>query len=504
MKFEVWKLRVKERFSLYVIALCLPFIVWGISGILPTFDDYTTLQSPQFTPVLSSQLLPTDGFWRPFDYLFGCLLGRHTWLFPVLNHVVIIVGHTISALLVYKICSHVVCNHVATNLATLFFFFSPAMLGTTLAVDGLNQTFAQLWGLLALLVYLTTHGRCVGGHVSSRDTSTGCDVRTRRLLLWPLCVVLAALSKENGLAWAIVPPIFAYAFQIMSRRTTIRHLAVGVLIAVGYAVARLLLNTNQTIGEDYLATTLADHVKDVVQLLAYTWVPVDYASIVYPPARNWPLAILTLLLATPFLLFLAVRGTSLLRSKKLPLLLLCFLILASPHLLTLTSIMHNYAPLAIAAVIVAVIIAYYIPHSLHHSISHSLILSFSSFLLAAIITDIHHFQATFQSGRLSRQMAMETIKKTGEKANNVFCISIVSSDDVPGYSSFYVSPVNAFAWGLSVRRYTDYQWPETITDTVISNVSQVKHIADSVFQTNTQFIWIVDNKKNDVTVIENK
>jgi len=553
---------VTIHYSLLIIALSLPFVLWGVCGILPTFDDYTTLQSPQFTPLWSEGLLPNNGFWRPFDYLFGWLLGRFTWLFPWFNHVVIIVGHTLSTLLIYSICRRLSLGTMGAHVSTLFFFFSPATLGATLAVDGLNQTYAQFWGLVALTLYL-------------RTTS------------FPRCVfflLLAALSKENGLAWAVVLPLVAFAFGLNDKKRTLRHVFYGLLFIVLYLVVRVMLNPHQTVGEEYLATTPLEHLKDVLQLLVYTWLPVDYASIVYAPARCWPLAIATLLLALPFIVYLIYKvGLQITKGERqraslcLLILIACYFILAAPHLLTVASIMHNYAPLSMAALIVASLLS---PSPAKASPGQGRFLLRQAslgaergvgsvackaiilgFFIAILITDVHHLQAARASGQLSRQMAMEVIDSFSPSSHdlgipkrsarprvdeqrsgmartvngplgplgtlatsgkgygsategresqersmvNVFCISVSSTDDMPGYSSFYVRPVDAFAWGLSVRHYTHYQYPAQLRDTTLSNPTpnELRHVADSALNAGASSVWIVTDSCYHVSVYTN-
>ena len=514
--------------SLFVAACVLPFLLWGVCGILPTFDDYTTLQSPQLAPFFFEGLLPRDGYWRPFDYLFGCLLGRYTFLFPALNHVVIILGHTLSTLLVYKLCERLSCNGTSTQIAALFFFFSPATLGATLAVDGLNQTYAQLWGLLALWVYLSQIDCWLKYKKKQALHSGGPSLpfgNKASICAVPIFIVFAALSKENGLAWAVVPPLVAYAFGYIDRRLATRHFLYGLLLAALYIMVRVFLNPNQGADEDYFATSLAGHLADILQLLTFTWLPVDYSSVLYLPARNWPIFLITLALALPFLLLIVLKSLVHLQSKKLPVLLLCYFILASPHLLTVTSIMHNYAPLSIAAIMMAIIVESV------QKLRPKLKLLWSLFLLAMLITDFNHYQAARASGQLSRQMAEEVIgslypgslesqpfghtiqtprlESPGSEANtqpapsNVFCISVTRADDIPGYSSFYVRPVNAFAWGLSVRRYTNYQFPANLHDTVLIDPTsrQIEHVADSALLTGADCVWIVTDSSYHVRIL---
>ncbi len=461
--------QIKAYSSIIIIGSCLPFVLWGVCGILPTFDDFTTLQSPQFTSPWPNELLPNDSFWRPWDYLFGCLLGWNTALFPTLNHIVIILGHTINALLVFIICKKLHFSSIATNFATLYFFFSPASLGATLACDGLNQTYAQLWGLVALWFFLHEEGK-------------------NRVFLWVLCTLIAALSKENGLAWAVTPPLVAYAFKLIEKKRVLQYLGIGLFVTVIYFILRLTLKIAGDVNDEYLEVSWTNHLKDLVQLLAYNWIPMDYMSIVYTPERNWLLAGLTFIASLPFLLLLFIGNRFVLKDKPLLILIACFFIIASPHLLTLVSIMHNYAPLSITALIVGYLIC-------QLNYNKWIIPCFTVFLCAAFFTDVHHTIGALKSGELGKKLASEAIRLTNKPIQHAYCISI-DDEETPKYSSFGVRPIDAFAWGLSVRYYTNYTWPTDIKDTTLmqNETVNLNHLVDSILHSDVQCVWIVDGE----------
>ena len=122
------------------------------------------------------------------------------------------------------------------------------------------------------------------------------------------------------------------------------------------------------------------------------------------------------------------------------------------------------------------------------------IATFVLFLIAAIITDIHHFLGAREGGLLSKQLATEAIIKTEKKVKRAYCINIDNNE--PKYSSFGVPSIDAFAWGLSVRHYTSYQWPEEINDTLISaeNKEKATTIAKHALNHGADCVWIVDGK----------
>ena len=481
---------MKKAYSLIIIAITLPFVLWGVCGILPTFDDFTYLSSPWQVQIADPGYICPDAVRRPWDYLLGLLVGFFPVLFPTLNHLLVVLGHTANSLIVYALCRRLHMNQLATNIATLFFFFSPATLGVTLDCDSFNQTYAQLWGLLALWTYLS-----------------------KRSWLWVFCVVMATLSKENGLAWAVVPPIIAYGFGLTDRRSAMRHVGTGLLIALAYFVVYFAIYQSGILGldypDEYSETTWRTHLKDFIQLMAYTWVPIDYMSVVYPPTRNWTVAVVTALFSLPFLLLLLSKW-QILKTPRLLTLVACFFILMSPHLVTLVSIMHNYAALSMAALIVACLLtpcsSQATPDGLPTTGSKPRPLLYSSlfllYLAACLFTDLHHYQAARQSGLLGRQLAMQAIHQADKPLERAMCISIDDATE-PCYSTFCVRPADAFAWGLSVRHYTNYTWKTAISEIHLPTYyqQQVEALADSALRSGNEAVWIVGHRKDSLTII---
>ena len=70
-----------------------------VMPLLPFQDDWTYLTAPN--PEFAwRDLLPGAAFWRPFDALWGGILGRAPWLFPWVNRIVIVLGHVLCVYLV--------------------------------------------------------------------------------------------------------------------------------------------------------------------------------------------------------------------------------------------------------------------------------------------------------------------------------------------------------------------------------------------------------------------
>lgn len=454
---------------LWIIIVSAPFILWGKTLILPTFDDWATLSSPNYDPAFLQYFLPYGSSWRPFDSLVGYV---YSWIgcqwFPLLSHLLIFIAHLVSTFMVYRLCGSLRFSRLAQAIATVFFYLSPCTLATIMACDSLNQAYSQMWGLIAIWAYLNHRGRW-------------------RHVLWLGCVLLAALSKENGLAWAVVPPILAYGFKRVDRKTCLRHLTLGVALAVGYAIVRLSLPLTEVYYEEYHSLLdLGKKVKAIAILLGYTFLPGDYIYLMHAPCRNILLFLLTLLPTLPFF-WLLFRQVRVLVSREAVTLLGCALIAASPNLLITMSMMNAYAWLAMAALFVGL--------CAHHCTNKSLLQSFFvCYLAATTFTYVHHWYCTWQTSLPARQMALEAISQTGHRVDRVYVITV--EEEQQKFSSFCTLPADAFAWGRAVWGQTRFEWPREIGDTIVHShtaPATIDSISASALRQGYECVWIVSD-----------
>ena len=449
--------------------ISLPVVLYLLIIILPTFDDWTYITSPYFGNALAAdRILPWNGYWRPFDALIGSLLGLDYRLFPALNHALILLGHAVSTYLVYRLAH----RHI---LPAAFFFLSPGMLGAVLDIDSANQVFSTCWGLASLLLY-----------------SKG------RKWQWMACVIIATFCKENGIMYAVIPPIISYGSESSMKniRPYVRDMVpMAVLVGI-YGVARIMLTSaDNAVLDDYLNVSMMDHAKDIVQYVSFTWIALDFESVVYPPTRCMPLAIATALLSLPFLLLLAKGAWARRREKMHYVLLAAYFIAAAPHLLTLVSLMHVYSGLPFAALI--------IDRCYDRKTSWQR-LAIAAFFVAAAITDIHHWHEAYQSGLAGKEMAEDVISKSKTKPQSVFILNIDNGEEK--YSTINVIPRDAFGWGRAARHYSGYAMANEISDTTIlapaSATAMQKltaSMADSIAATHAyDAFWVVDGKKVEI------
>lgn len=458
------------RNPLFIIILTSPIVLWGLIMLLPTFDDWTYLTTPDFGNCLSAErMLPNGSYWRPIDALFGSLLGLNYNLFPTLNHIVVYIGHLGCTIIVYKLIKTLKISHTSRNIATLYFYFTPAMLGTVLGIDSLNQVYSQFWGLLALLLYI--------------------EQPKRKYILWIVFTLIATLSKENGLVWTVIPPIIAFAFHIIERKELKKDLLIGIIVCIAYLAIRVILTNNQNdVNEEYLSAGLLGRIKYFATFIGLTWLPIDYISLIHRPNRNIYIVVVTLIMSLPFLYQLFIKRFKRIITLPSIAIILCILIAASPHLLTLFSVMHGYAATGMTALFIA-----YVLNDREYS-NKLICTTFALYLISSIFVDIHHWYESYKSGLYGLNMSNEIIRQTTNKPKNVYIIII--DDGYTKYSSFCVIPSDALGWGRAVQHYNGYIYPQQFNDTTImrSDAHMINTIKQKAITNGYDAVWLVEGK----------
>lgn len=468
--------QLKKHWSIALVGLFFPLLLAGAIPILPTFDDWTSLVSPSQEPFFTKERFLFFGYhWRPFDSIFGYIVGRNPQLlFPLLNHICIVIGHVGGTILLYQILLKLDFGKTSRNLATLFFFLSPGMLATVLAVDGLNQTYANLWALASALAYLSFRGQ-------------------KKYVFWLVFVAIGTLCKENALMWAVIVPILAFGFDKIDFRTCRKDIFIGFILMFFYAAAIFILPKNIEIHPEYVPES-SKIVTSFFKFLLTTWMAVDFAALLHAPSRNIFIAITTFLLSLPLLVLLFIKNHSLFKQKSLIYIVFCLFIAVAPHLFTVFSMMHTYAGLALAAMIIGTII----DQTKHRK---WLKIVFLSYFVAAIFVDVHLWWKSYQSGLIGREMAREIIVKTAQPPKKAFLIII--EDDYPRLSSFCVVPSDALGWGRAVQFETNDEWPKIVSDTTIQRNPMAQKTAQELArrQLDSQLfdaVWIINHRNIEV------
>ena len=467
---------MRDYWSIILIILLSPLLLYAVWFILPTHDDWAATTTPDFTPFFTKEHFFFYGYhWRPFDTWIGYFVGRNPQLlFPAINHLLVVLGHFLSVVALFKVLIVLGFNKKTINVSTLFFFIVPATMATVTAIDSQNQVYALTTDLIAFLFYVK----------NSKN----------KYIFWPILIFLATLFKENGLMWALICPVLTYGFDLIDKKTLKKDLLVGLGIMIAYALIIAIQPKDITIHPEYEPGVLKI-IKNIVKFLFTSLITVDYIYLLHQLSRKLLWAIVSFLFALPFLYLVFIRQWQLFSHKKMWCTAICLLIAVAPHLLTTFSMMHTYAGLAFITIMIAYSINTY---KEQHK---TLILSFVLFLIVSVAIDIHLIDSSVKSGRIGKQMAREAIQKTGKPMKSVYLIII--EDDYPKLSSFCVIPNEAFGWGIAAKYETNYQWPEVIKDTTIERSANALRKAtnlglETLNKQQYDCIWIVDHEHIDV------
>ena len=184
-------------------------------SIFPLDDDWIYYTSPNTTFSIDD-LLPTESFWRPFDVIFGYLIGKFPYAFPVVNHIAVAFAHVLSAKLIEKITKLMGYSKSARIFSVAFFLFSPAIWATLVSPDGLNQAFSLLFGVVSCFCFLNN-----------------------RKVLYIIFVVLAMLWKESGVSFFAVAPLLGVVNNIHCDNTS--EIKKAVLFLIKYALLAIFV-----------------------------------------------------------------------------------------------------------------------------------------------------------------------------------------------------------------------------------------------------------------------
>ena len=469
---------IRDNCSILITIILTPLLLFAAIPILPTFDDWTAYTSPSFEPLLRKETFLFYGYhWRPFDKIIGYIAGLNpTLLYPALNHCIIVVGHAFCTITLFYILHILNLRRLTVNICTLFFFLSPATMATVLAVDSMNQVYSLLFAMIAFIVYLKMKSAA-------------------KYILFTVILFISALWKENGIMWALVSPILAYAFQRIDFKQLKKDTVIGIGIGLLYALAIVIQPKEMEIYHEYVPT-IRTVIVSFFKFIFISFITIDYLYLLCDAKRNLLLAVLTFIPTIPFLYTIYIKKRHLLTSRKDICIISCMLLAAAPHILTVFSMMHTYGVLIFVILIIAVAIDDYTDNCKHILIS-SVLLTASS-----LVIDIHLCYESYKTSLLCREMSMKAIEKTGSAAENVFLVII--EDDDKKLSSFHVIPYEAFGWGRAVEYFTGYKWPKEVTDTTIERSSSAMTVAEQIARKKIcsegyDCVWIVN--KSDLKAI---
>lgn len=444
------------------IAIIAPFMLWGMCMVMPVFDDWWHLTTPgrgmDFT---GETLLPLNQYWRPLDALSGLVLAKWLGMFQILNHLCVFIAHLGCTILVWSIIKSIGLSQKAIWTGTMFFFISPAILGTLPNTDSLNQAYSAFFGLLSLHEYMTLKGN-------------------RRYIYFTALVLIASLWKDNGLAWAAVTPIFAYGAMNEERKLFIRGMVCCILICTLYFGTRLSLQIGDMANPEFFEQQKDSHMKYIGTWLAYSLMPIDYISLMFKPERNWWFVGITAALGTPFLAILGIGARKSITDRRNLTIIICAVLAALPRIVTVFSNMHCYASLGMVPIGTS-----YLTH--HNNPQRLLTATFCRYLAACLFCDYRHWQATYKSGLTGQRMAASIVRQSHKPVRRV--LLLYGGNNCERFSTLCTPPIEPFGYGEAVRMAINYKWPYDITDVASEDKDNINITALKALVSGYDAVW---------------
>ena len=243
-----------------------------VMPLLPLQDDWIYLTAPNLD-FAWRDLLPGEAFWRPFDALWGGLLGRAPWLFPWANRIAIVLGHVLCVYLVARIVDELCGDRRGRFAAVGFFALSSGIAAVIVNTDSLNLVWSCVWGCAGTLALL----------------------KGRSLLLVFGCYAVSVLCKESGLSWLAVGPLLVYAKDSDWRRL-VKLACMGACLFAVYLCARFALQGEVVLGNggDY-ALTLSPKIvgRNFAILVGMSLSGVDGLAMGVKPVVFWMTVVLS-------------------------------------------------------------------------------------------------------------------------------------------------------------------------------------------------------------------
>lgn len=215
-----------------------------LAPIMPFHDDWWYLTAPNID-FTWRDLLPDGSFWRPFDSIFGGILGVFPSWFPWVNKVAIVLGHVLNIVMLNRVLCQLRKDDPMPDfqriLSLLIMAFSSATVASLVNTDTINQVCSITLGLCGTYFMLKRSKRLY-------PTSAA------------ICFFCSILIKESGVAWLAVAPLTDYV-RIREFKTLFLRAAVGFVLLALYFTLRFVLQGSMVLsGEEYYAISF-DPVK---------------------------------------------------------------------------------------------------------------------------------------------------------------------------------------------------------------------------------------------------
>ena len=481
-------IRFRWVFLLYAIILSV-----CVFATLPTMDDFSDGAAPCNNDGTWSRLLPNQYFWRPIEKLIGYGLGETPCLFPWLNFGIVLTGHFLLCLFLYKVLKKLTYDSKSIWLGIFFFFFSPGIIATVAQVDGISSCWALVMGATATISFFRA--------------KFGGKYKIGYYIGYFLSAMISVLFKENGIVW-FLSPIFLYITYAYANddkkllfliRKELSLIGVGILGMMLYFTLRFSFMGEIALGSPSGTYSFSLNPINVMRnyctMLVGAWTAIDPLAFFLKP-RNLILFCGSICLTLPFFTLVFSAIWQLRQNRKtlveLSCLLVCVFYIASPF-----AIMGHVAEMSAYQMVFSGALFFGILFSNYRWRSWTSIVMIV-FLVCMIFVSGHKL-LVMRNFSHDVGFFLETSK---EKFRNipkrvfVYCV-----DDVSKEYSVYKQPVGYGAWdGFAFRSQWGWLNPEYFQVEYVESKDEIKFTPEDYPECDTVFIL---TRSGSLTVLRN-
>ena len=412
----------KKR-QFHILLICLINLVILILSLFltPTGDDWGYCTVPR----INEEWVTTS---RPFDVLYGTLLGKIPFAFPALNHILVVVAHCISSIALYLIATRIMeIKNKRALLFSIVFAIGSTCCATVLSIDSLNQSWSLCFGVVGIYAYMRFSEKPI--------------VKT---VVYLISALLASLCKECGIVFFLFIPLFELqlkGFKSAWKRVLVQYV-LGGIVCLFYL--HFVTSVKETSGFSIINT-----IKNTLIHIGFSVLQFDTVS--FFGYGNMVLPIVTIVLSLPLLFFVAKTVIQQLVKKDFTVLFLGFLTVLSTfpqNLMSGIQEMNSYPTVFFMVLLLAYLCKDWNKKTLYGV--------FTPYLAAALIAGGVKYHSMYKHAVQSQEILDRIEQQIGHLSPErikVFSINIFNEDS---YGVFVFSPSGTLGYGHAIKSIYNY------------------------------------------------
>lgn len=464
---------------------------WFIIGYMDRHEAWsiTTYRWLNDNPLL------IRGYWRPIEDVLYFWEGRNPWVFPWIQHLLVVTCAFATGWTAYLIGKKIGVPPRRMLITTCIAMPVATNMGALMSIDSLTQVMSAFWGLLSVYFYLSD--------------------KRYRYVMWILCGCMACMSKESGFIFFTVGPLLALAMDYSGCNFKLNRPKAGKLLShrdfqyllIGGIMCLLYLGIYFTMKNAWLDAGLDQPVQELIEHIGPTEDTDDGATEFLRTGHSHKLTPVTFVKNIAILYGLAIYPANVSSLYYGEYGWCLFSILLGWTGLALIVRMFRKAPssirrkaIAIACVAVVVSLPAMITRAGEISPFNSNMLFMIAvamlasgyefkridkafiivFIAITLVTDAYKYSLAYEGGRHGRDMAREVVALSPKNPGKVLWVGVDEEYADKAGLAFSRSAFRSFWRGAAAIAEYDYMYPRQLDQVIVTDVMGADQIVDSI------------------------